>query len=262
MILDLAGPPGLHSSSVTASFSLVSVFPSLYLMSSNGPAWCRWWRCSRGLVSAMRAVCYLRIDIHGLWSPCWLREFSAGKWTVSAAWCQEKFTGSLAGQHKVLQGHLLGKENIDLLSLPPPSLPIHPSVHSSTVWGPHFGHISSKKVRKQVMQYDELGRKMGRAVGRGQTVPGADLSPHPLTSLEARLSEPVFSAQGTKLNLPSSLLWGLVILTQDLFWAPGWGFTSWWDLIWINQDVKDDISCKDGLNNGQKWYIPNRSRKY
>ena len=158
MILDLAGPPGLHSSSVTASFSLVSIFPSRYLMSSDGPAWCRWWRCSRGLVSAMRAVCYLRIDIHGLWSPHGLREFSAGKWTVSAAWCQEKFTGSLAGQHKVLQGHLLGKENIDLLSLPPPSLPIHPSVHSSTVWGPHFGYISSKKVREQVMQRQEDGQ--------------------------------------------------------------------------------------------------------
>lgn len=76
------------------------------------------------------------------------------------------------------------------------------------------------------MQYDELGRKMGWAVGRGQTVPGADLSPHPHTSLEARLSEPVFSAQGTKLNLLSSLLRGLVILTNDLFWALGWGFTS------------------------------------
>ena len=27
-------------------------------------------------------------------------------------------------------------------------------------------------------------------------------------------------------------------------------------------DTKGTISCKDGLNKGQKWYEPNRSRRY
>ena len=26
--------------------------------------------------------------------------------------------------------------------------------------------------------------------------------------------------------------------------------------------IKGNISCKDGLNKGQKWYGPNRSRRY
>ena len=29
-----------------------------------------------------------------------------------------------------------------------------------------------------------------------------------------------------------------------------------------NQRYQGNISCKDGLNKGQKWYGPNRSRKY
>ena len=29
-----------------------------------------------------------------------------------------------------------------------------------------------------------------------------------------------------------------------------------------NQRYQGDISCKDGLNKGQKWYGPNRSRRY
>ena len=28
------------------------------------------------------------------------------------------------------------------------------------------------------------------------------------------------------------------------------------------RDTKGNISCKDGLNKGQKWYQPNRSRRY
>ena len=28
------------------------------------------------------------------------------------------------------------------------------------------------------------------------------------------------------------------------------------------RDTKGTISCKDGLNKGQKWYGPNRSRRY
>ena len=28
------------------------------------------------------------------------------------------------------------------------------------------------------------------------------------------------------------------------------------------RDTKWNISCKDGLNKGQKWYGPNRSRRY
>ena len=27
-------------------------------------------------------------------------------------------------------------------------------------------------------------------------------------------------------------------------------------------EIPRDISCKDGLNKGQKWYGPNRSRRY
>ena len=26
--------------------------------------------------------------------------------------------------------------------------------------------------------------------------------------------------------------------------------------------IRDTISCKDGHNKGQKWYVPNRSRRY
>ena len=29
-----------------------------------------------------------------------------------------------------------------------------------------------------------------------------------------------------------------------------------------NQRYQGNISCKDGLNKGQKWYGPNRSRRY
>ena len=29
-----------------------------------------------------------------------------------------------------------------------------------------------------------------------------------------------------------------------------------------NQRYRGNISCKDGLNKGQKWYGPNRSRRY
>ena len=28
------------------------------------------------------------------------------------------------------------------------------------------------------------------------------------------------------------------------------------------RDAKGNISCKDGLNKGQKWYGPNRSRRF
>ena len=28
------------------------------------------------------------------------------------------------------------------------------------------------------------------------------------------------------------------------------------------RDTKGNISCKDGHNKGQKWYLPNRSRRY
>ena len=36
------------------------------------------------------------------------------------------------------------------------------------------------------------------------------------------------------------------------------------NLINLSPTVKDQllISCKDGLNKGQKWYGPNRSRRY
>lgn len=160
---------------------------------SDGPA-----RCSRCLVSA---TCYLRIAICGLWSPSGLTAFSARKWAVCCPMPKDKFTGSLAGQHKALQGHPQGKESIDLLSLPLSSLSvhpsIHPSVHPSTVWGPHFGHISSRKTREQVMPYSELGQTGRGSRKRSDLVLGvgvgvAGLSPSPLTSLAARLSEPVF----------------------------------------------------------------------
>ena len=34
------------------------------------------------------------------------------------------------------------------------------------------------------------------------------------------------------------------------------------DLIKKNQRYQRNISCKDGLDKGQKWYGPNRSRRY
>ena len=34
------------------------------------------------------------------------------------------------------------------------------------------------------------------------------------------------------------------------------------DLFKKIRDSKGDISCKDGLDKGQKWYGPNRSRRY
>ena len=34
------------------------------------------------------------------------------------------------------------------------------------------------------------------------------------------------------------------------------------DLFKKLRDTKGNISCKDGLNKGQKWYGPNRSRRY
>ena len=34
------------------------------------------------------------------------------------------------------------------------------------------------------------------------------------------------------------------------------------DLFKKIRDTKGTISCKDGLNKGQKWYGPNRSRRY
>ena len=34
------------------------------------------------------------------------------------------------------------------------------------------------------------------------------------------------------------------------------------DLIKKNRDTKGTFSCKDGLDKGQKWYGPNRSRRY
>ena len=33
------------------------------------------------------------------------------------------------------------------------------------------------------------------------------------------------------------------------------------DLFKKIRDAKGDISCKDGLNKGQKWHGPNRSRR-
>ena len=34
------------------------------------------------------------------------------------------------------------------------------------------------------------------------------------------------------------------------------------DLFQKTRDTEGNISCKDGLNKGQKWYGPNRSRRY
>ena len=34
------------------------------------------------------------------------------------------------------------------------------------------------------------------------------------------------------------------------------------DLFKKIRDTKGTFSCKDGLNKGQKWYGPNRSRRY
>ena len=34
------------------------------------------------------------------------------------------------------------------------------------------------------------------------------------------------------------------------------------DLFKKIRDIKGRISCKDGHNKGQKWYGPNRSRRY
>ena len=34
------------------------------------------------------------------------------------------------------------------------------------------------------------------------------------------------------------------------------------DLFQENQRYQRNISCKDGLDKGQKWYGPNRSRRY
>ena len=34
------------------------------------------------------------------------------------------------------------------------------------------------------------------------------------------------------------------------------------DLFKKIRDSQGNISCKDGLNKGQKWYGPNRSRRY
>ena len=34
------------------------------------------------------------------------------------------------------------------------------------------------------------------------------------------------------------------------------------DLLKKIRDTKRTISCKDGLDKGQKWYGPNRSRRY
>ena len=34
------------------------------------------------------------------------------------------------------------------------------------------------------------------------------------------------------------------------------------DLFKKIKDTKGTISCKDGLNKGQNWYRPNRSRRY
>ena len=41
--------------------------------------------------------------------------------------------------------------------------------------------------------------------------------------------------------------------------------TTEWERLEIssrNQRYQRNISCKDGLNKGQKWYGPNRSRRY
>ena len=38
-----------------------------------------------------------------------------------------------------------------------------------------------------------------------------------------------------------------------------------WERLEISStklEIPRDISCKDGLNKGQKWYRPNRSRRY
>ena len=34
------------------------------------------------------------------------------------------------------------------------------------------------------------------------------------------------------------------------------------DLFKKTRDTEGNVSCKDGLNKGQKWYGPNRSRRY
>ena len=35
-----------------------------------------------------------------------------------------------------------------------------------------------------------------------------------------------------------------------------------WRSLQENQRYQGNISCKNGLNKGQKWYVPNRSRRY
>ena len=38
-----------------------------------------------------------------------------------------------------------------------------------------------------------------------------------------------------------------------------------WERLEISSrklEIQGNISCKDGLNKGQKWYGPNRSRRY
>ena len=34
------------------------------------------------------------------------------------------------------------------------------------------------------------------------------------------------------------------------------------DLFKKTRDTEGNVSCKDGLNKGQKWYLPKRNRRY
>ena len=38
--------------------------------------------------------------------------------------------------------------------------------------------------------------------------------------------------------------------------------TTEWERLEISSRKSENISCKDGLDKGQKWYGPNRSRRY
>ena len=40
------------------------------------------------------------------------------------------------------------------------------------------------------------------------------------------------------------------------------GKTREWERLQENQRYQGNISCKDGLDKGQKWYEPNRGRRY
>ena len=64
------------------------------------------------------------------------------------------------------------------------------------------------------------------------------------------------------------LLCLLLILSSQLFVRPPqtdillFCISFSWVWSWSLSPVQGNISCKDGLNKGQKWYGPHRSRRY